>query len=194
MREIQLGRGFVAQVDDVDFDTVSQLRWKAYKGKTTHYASAKDPETGKRVLMHRLILGVTGRWNFVDHADHNGLNNQRSNIRPCSASQNNANSFGRQRNTPYIGVHFVDPEKRKTWKVPGRPFRASFNYQNRKIHAGDFATAEEAAAERDRAILAYHGEFSNLNFPERLPQYLANPWVKRDKLSRALAAAQPHSA
>ena len=42
---------------------------------------------GRHILMHKLITGY-GR---SDHANHNGLDNQRSNLRPTMLAQNTAN-------------------------------------------------------------------------------------------------------
>lgn len=41
--------------------------------------------------MHRWILGVKDEKVLVDHIDHNGLNNQKSNLRIVSCGQNKKN-------------------------------------------------------------------------------------------------------
>ena len=41
--------------------------------------------------MHRLITG----WPMVDHVDHDGLNNQRHNLRPATDETNQHNNRGR---------------------------------------------------------------------------------------------------
>jgi len=59
MKEIPLGNGQNAQVDDEDHEWLSHYRWYAYydpqQGKT--YA-ATDTPSGRRVFMHDVIMGL----------------------------------------------------------------------------------------------------------------------------------------
>lgn len=55
--------------------------------------------------MHTLIAG-TDEQPHVDHRDHDGLNNQRFNLRPCSVVQNCANARKMPGKTSKLkGVH-----------------------------------------------------------------------------------------
>lgn len=107
MKEIPLTKGYIAQVDDEQFDKLIKLKWHAQVHKHTVYAASitKD-EKGKRVyfLMHRVILGVTSSRVYVDHKDGNGLNNQGFNIRPCTSSQNAMNSKGNLASVPQVAL------------------------------------------------------------------------------------------
>ena len=97
MVEIPLTRGMVALVDDADAELVQGWRWQAVPRDKCWYAAARKHVLGSghkhqrsvHVYMHRLILPGVPR---VDHRDGNGLNNQRHNVRPCTNSQNMANS------------------------------------------------------------------------------------------------------
>jgi len=59
MKEIPLGNGLNAKVDDEDYEWLSRYSWYAYhdpqRGMT--YA-AHDTPSGRRVLMHDVIMGL----------------------------------------------------------------------------------------------------------------------------------------
>jgi hypothetical protein len=89
MREIQLTKGFVAVVDDEDYEnTAAAGPWHAHiiKGKNTKdfiYAAQNsgDTEKQRKVLLHRFIMEATDRKIQADHVDRDGLNNQKYNLR-----------------------------------------------------------------------------------------------------------------
>ena len=94
MKLIALTKGKFAKVDAEDFERLSAFKWRVYsrKGHDTIYAvrSQYDYETGKtsQISMHREIMGIEGR---IDHKNHDGLDNRKSNLRPCTHSQNMKN-------------------------------------------------------------------------------------------------------
>ena len=59
MKEIPLGNGQSAKVDDEDYEKLACYKWYAYydpeRGRT--YA-AHDTPSGRRVLMHDVIMGL----------------------------------------------------------------------------------------------------------------------------------------
>jgi len=94
----------------------------------------------------------------VDHEDRNYLNNQRSNLRLATKSQNQANSNLRIDSTSgYKGV---------TWHVRIMRWQAKIQVRKTRIFLGYFKTPEEAARAYDKAAKRYFGEFANLNFKE----------------------------
>ena len=94
MKTIPLTQGFVALVDDADYDRVAAHKWSASKTKTNVYGIRKVQTREARTtsqLLHRFIMGVTDPEIDVDHEDHNGLNCQRSNLRKCVRGENDGN-------------------------------------------------------------------------------------------------------
>lgn len=159
MKEIVLTQGMVALVDDIDFEYLNQWKWYAAKlGKhsNTLYAVRADYKNGKRmVLMHREIMGATDPKIFCDHEDRNGLNNQRSNLRIATNSQNNCNSKKYKKSySQYKGV---------SWEGDRNKWKASIRKDYKLFNVGRFKTEEEAALAYNYAAIKYHGEFANLN-------------------------------
>lgn len=107
--------------------------------------------------MHRLILGLPDAVHG-DHANGDGLDNQRENLRPATVRQNMANRR-RQKGAknPYCGVE----------RLPSGRFRAKWKDGERYVHGGVFSTPEEAAAVRDAAVRRIHGEYAWTNFPTK---------------------------
>lgn len=145
-------------VDDEDYDDLIQYNWSITKSKHTFYAcrQLKKGEVYSTISMHRHILRLTDAEIFGEHADHNGLNNQRSNLRRATVSQNNRNRKSNKSSTSiYVGVSYESA--RKKW-------RSSINLNGKEYFLGRFDTAEEAAAVRDAKATELFSDFANLNF------------------------------
>src|SRR5262249_42275186 len=85
-----LTRGFVTFVSPEDAGVLSEANWHVISsGARLIYAARKKTER-QSLRLHRVILG--GQPGDVDHKDHDGTNNRRSNLRPASHSQNIGNS------------------------------------------------------------------------------------------------------
>lgn len=95
MKRIPLSQGKYALVDDEDYDRLNQWKWFAGKDYNTFYARRNKGLNDKKsipISMHREILNLKcGDGKMADHIDHNGLNNQRANLRLCTNAQNQWN-------------------------------------------------------------------------------------------------------
>jgi hypothetical protein len=158
--EILLTQGKVAVIDDRDLPIVAQGTWSLHraKGSKTLYAIGRLPGNPKKILMHRLLMGFPDGQ--VDHRDHDGLNNRRSNLRVADNITNHQNSPIRSDNTS--GFKGVSWEKRRSHWV------ARIHIDTRQVHLGSFSTAEQAARAYDAAARKAFGEFASLNFKERV--------------------------
>jgi hypothetical protein len=158
VREVPLygkrAAGRVALVDDADYELVSQYRWHVWEQQRngrSHgpYAQAQLPG---RVLvrMHRLLTG----WPLTDHADRNGLNNQRSNLRPATSSESMANRpLFSNNQSGFKGVYRIGSDR----------WRAQIRVDRKLRHLGYFRTAEEAARAYDEAANKAFGVYASPN-------------------------------
>jgi hypothetical protein len=148
---------------------------------------------GKVMSMHRMLVQPR-RNEVVDHIDHNGLNNRRCNVRPCTQRQNLANTRPSADakiydNTPhYIGVY-----------RRGDKWRASIGYRGKYYYLGTFADPVEAAKARDKKAYEFWGPYAYLNFPEDYPPPAARaarnpkqPCLRRARPVRARAEKTPN--
>ena len=155
MKEIKLTQGKFALVDDEDYDFLMQWKWHARKLGKRYYAGRQEKSINRRrklVHMHRLIMH-TPEGMEVDHQDHNGLNNQKYNLRNCTHKNNSKNrtSYGKSN---YLGVYWY--KKYNCWN-------ASLRINGETKNQGYFKTEEEAALAYNEAALKFHGNFANLN-------------------------------
>ncbi len=114
--------------------------------------------------MHRMILDVSQSNIFVDHKNHNPLDNRRENIRVCSLKENCKNKKPRGA-SKYLGVT-VGMCYQSNGTVSGPYIRAAIRTNSKRLYLGYFKTEEDAARAYDEAAKVYHGEFANLNFNE----------------------------
>lgn len=156
--EIQLSKGYVALVDDID-SYLADMKWHARPNHKTVYASRNIYPNGKTsaIWMHRIVLErMLGceltSLNIVDHRDMNGLNNTRSNLRLATTAQNNINrSPSVKSQTGISGVY---------WEKHIRKWRAQMKVNGRNISLGVFDNFDDAKAARIKAEIEQYGEFS----------------------------------
>lgn len=160
MKTINLTKGYSAIVDDADYEEISKHKWHVQVAKHTAYAMRwADDKRGKKLLlaMHREILGLPPSAKYVDHINHNGLDNRRSNLREATPSENGLNKRptvpgGRSK---YKGVF---------WDKDNQQWAACIT-KNCKIEiVGLFTTEEEAAMAYDLEAKSFWGELADLNF------------------------------
>lgn len=152
--------GRILLMDEEDFVRYGNIPWRALRSpqkEDRFYAHAWGD--GGNLYLHRKILeapqGIT-----VDHINGDGLDNQRSNIRLATRSQNNANRAVKNV-TGFRGVSRYHGGFRAFISSPVR------NMGRKSIHLGCFDAAEDAARAYDRAALDRWGDYARLNFPQQ---------------------------
>ena len=111
-----------------------------YKGKYLHVILAK--------------LAGLDTSDEIDHKDCNPRNNQISNLRPATRSQNAMNCKVRSNNkSGYKGV---------IWRKDLQKWQAYITVNRKRIHLGFFDDPKEAYAAYCKAARKYHGEFARV--------------------------------
>src|ERR1019366_9207564 len=141
MKTITLTKGFVALVDDEDYEWLSQWKWQY--GEHGPRAFRHDRSTHNTNLsMHRVIMNAPVGIE-LDHINRIGLDNRRSNLRLATRRQNSANQSKKKNATASkykgVGLH------------QGKYWYASVRISGKRIHLGHFPTELEAAHAYDDA-------------------------------------------
>jgi hypothetical protein len=149
--KIELTQGLVALVDEEDFEWLSQWKWCVAKTSNCIYAK----RTNKAILMHRELMVRHGyTFQVVDHANHDGLDNRKANLRPCSQSENQANRRKTIGSSQFKGVHLEAQTGR---------WRAEIRHDGKRLRGPRFTSELEAAAWYDEKAWELFGDFALLN-------------------------------
>lgn len=170
MRELQLGLratryiGYAALVDDVDYASAVPYSWFVQRGTRTLYAvrhvrraDGSDSIQG----LHTFITGLP----YVDHRDHNGLNDQRYNLRDVSSARNQQNQLKREL---YGGAATSSRYKGVSWNRKRCRWVAYITVDSVRRQLGAYGDEVEAACAYDTAAREAFGEFACTNFPAAL--------------------------
>jgi hypothetical protein len=162
VRTVQLSQGGNTLVDEADYPSLVGvgIKWcsiKVAKCRVTYaQGSIRQPGGGHRfVRMHRYLEHSAP---VTDHRNHDGLDNRRANLRPCTVAENQRNCRVMQRpgkTSRYKGVTFRRHVKQRQWQAsvgrgPGRYY-------------GYFDTEVEAALAYDVTARERFGEFARTN-------------------------------
>lgn len=156
MKQIDVGRGLYALVDDCDYPELCKYKWCALKHRTGRFYAITN-SGGKSVLMHRLIMKARTFSEKVDHLDGNSLNNTRENLRIATNAENMRNrGIAGHNKTGFKGV--IKRSDRRT-----KIYKAQIGVDGKTIYLGCFNTAQEAAIAYNEKAKELHGEFARLN-------------------------------
>jgi len=164
MKKIELTQGKWALVDDNDFESLNKYKWCATKYKTSDswyairsiYSKKSDGGDGSHgnVRMHHQIIGKKRNY-IVDHADGNGLNNQRKNLRFATKSTNGMNRKVQKNTKSQLkGVYIFTSYNRK------KKYYSRIYTGEKDVFLGYFFTPQEAHEAYIEAAKKYHKEFA----------------------------------
>lgn len=146
MKKVQFsgpsGRGKSFLVSDEDYAAVSSRKW--YLTSTGYVFPA----------VHRFIMEPPPGM-YVDHKNHDLLDNRRVNLRVCTPRQNTWNrvKLGRPTSSSHIGVRQLESGY---WEA--RIFNGMYSES-----LGRFTVETDAALAYNEAAIRLHGEFAYLN-------------------------------
>lgn len=146
-----------AIIDAEDVDKVLNYTWCAILNKGCFYAAtAVRNAEGKvvRILLHKLILKCEKPLE-IDHADGNGLNNTKTNLRLVTRQQNMFNVRKPKHNTSgYKGV---------SWCQSSQKWKATISVERKRHHLGFYNTKEQAYSAYCEASERLHGKFGRVD-------------------------------
>ncbi|MED3562284.1 HNH endonuclease [Bacillus xiapuensis] len=137
--------GICFKFDLDDYELIKKYTW--------HINSENYIQTTvntKTIKLHRLIMNPE-KDEYIDHINHDTLDNRKQNLRKCSNSENTQNRRTPKNNTS--GVKGV------IWKKKNNCWEARITYNGKRIHLGCFKELEEAKKVREEAEIKYFGEF-----------------------------------
>lgn len=92
-----------ALIDIEDVDKCKKYKWHLRRNKHNTYANAHIPgEPKKKIQLHQLIMDYYGNLD-IDHINHNGLDNRKSNLRIVSHPTNMRNQRNNRKGIKRVG-------------------------------------------------------------------------------------------
>lgn len=156
-KKIPLTQGKYATVDDDVYEWASRHKWYAHRSGKTFYAVrnvGKYPHQ-RHLHLHREIMNPHD-GTLVDHADGDGLNCTRANMRLASQAENTRNRGRNINNTSgFKGVY---------WRGERGKWYAKIMVNGKFVYLGSSSRLEDAARIYDVAAIKYFGEFAKTNF------------------------------
>lgn len=158
MKELLLTNQTITFVDDEDYEKLNKFNWTD-RGSSIYRATTRKIFRRYRTININITNFILNNYKYIyDHRDRNYRNNQKGNLRECSAVTNGCNieKIQLEHNTSkYKGVHFHIRDKK---------WIARITYKKIPIYIGSFNNQEEAAKAYDIKALELHKEFACLNF------------------------------
>ncbi len=146
---IPLSNGETTIVSGIDRDLYAH-KWQTANGYASRPIKRKSHYM-HRIIMERMIDRPLEKSEYVDHIDRNILNNQRTNLRIASPSENLVNS---------------KINKRSQTKLKGVQFKSNLGKWRARLcdrHLGYFTSEAAAAKAYNDAAYELYGEFAQLN-------------------------------
>ena len=169
--EVNNNGKYSATVDDDLYDDLIKYNWSISSNGYAQRRIIKPDGSKSTILMHRQIMELTfGDSDYVDHINGNRLDNQKSNLRLCTHTQNLHNSKISKRNKSGAKGVFhqhIEYETKKKGIVCKDYWRASIMVNRKNIFLGTFPYNPNGFAQAKKAYndaaKKYYGQFAYLN-------------------------------
>lgn len=155
--------GYQFTISEQDVEFVDSRSWFAQGRPGFMYVAATIKEGNKYKIkyLHRLLFNLTDRKVFIDHVNHNTLDNTRENLRLSTNRLNQTNKHKKSNcSSKYIGVV---KRKSNTWT-------AAIRNNGTRINLGCFKTEEAAALAYNEAAKTIHENHAVLNVLTKSPE------------------------
>jgi len=162
MSVLPLNHGYIALVDDEDYERLKQFNWYCKLKKDNKvYAARMRHKNGwaKQVFLHHEVLGFTSAppGRVVDHINGNTLDCSRANLRICTQAQNLRNRPSKKNSrSKYKGVKIVKVKS-------GYRYKANIAVRKKSYYLGSFKDEYSAMATYNVVALKLHGKFAYIN-------------------------------
>lgn len=133
----------------IDTEDINKVKYTKWKLSNSGYVMNTPKFSGSNKHLSRVILGVDA---FVDHINHNPLDNRKENLRVVTKSQN-------QMNVNYSGV----------CKTKSGKYYAHIKLRGKLLNLGVYVDLEEALYARRFAEVLLFGEY---RYPKEMPQII----------------------
>lgn len=157
-RQIELGNYSVSSFGNVRNDKTSRILSKCANSRKYYLVHLFDRGHSTSERVHRLVamafIPNPNNHPIVDHIDGVLSNNNISNLRWVSCSQNQMNTITPSNNKSGVkGVY---------WDTQNQMWRARITFNGVRREVGYFKTIEEANVARSAAAEEYHGAFQRI--------------------------------
>lgn len=171
--EIPLTQGYVALIDEEDWELCEPYNWRVQVTPKNIYVKARS-RFSANLYLHRLIMSPSPGME-VDHINHIGLDCRRSNLRTCTRAQNAANiPLSRSNTSGYKGV---------TWNARRGMWKAQIHVAGKCRGLGYFVDPKGAAQAYNAASVVAFGEFACINEGVSCLQIAPNSLLRSDNSS-----------
>lgn len=170
MKKIKLTQGKYVIVDNLDFEYLNQWKWyfssSGYAMRKPYIrGSGHKHQKGESIQMHRLITNAPKEM-WVDHINHDKLDNQKLNLRVVTPKQNAANSK--------LPITNKSGFKGVSWHSQTKKWIAWIRNNNKNIYLGTYKIKKEAALAYDFGVICFRDSFSSTNFGVKKINLLPN--------------------
>lgn len=141
----------IVLVDDIDYERLNKYTWSLHKS-CVQTCTKVDGKWIIRKIHHCILNKVSGLE--IDHIDRNYLNNQRSNLRLVTPSQNAINKAKVSGTSRFKGV---------CWDKSRNKWMSYIKKDKKRIHIGRFINEIDAALSYNEMALKLFGEYAYLN-------------------------------